>query len=111
MEHAAHSICERLQLGERVFQRVALMDYAVKPKFRGDFQMLAKQVRLFVFVTLVIDRTELRLLARQSMVIQPRLTNRRHAWMPRQLAQRRHDVFVFDFFDIARMHAGDRRDV
>jgi len=45
MEYAPHALSVRLQLGKGVLQRVALMNHAVQFEFRGNFQMLAEQMR------------------------------------------------------------------
>src|SRR5258706_1498238 len=120
MEYTTHSVCVRLQLRERVFQRVALMNDAVESGFSGYFQMLPKQFGLLGFVWLVnlvqtilvgrvsrlcavfdwerglgsqgTDAPYLKFLAWQTMIVQSRLAERDDLGMSGQLAQRRAQV-------------------
>jgi len=69
MEHAADPVGERLELGQRVLQRVTLMDDAVQTQFGGDFQMLAEERGLRGFVALVIGGGAAGFLAGQPVVV------------------------------------------
>ncbi len=55
MEHAAHLSGERLELGERVIEGVALMDDTVQPGLGGDFELLLENVGLLLFVTRIFE--------------------------------------------------------
>ena len=53
MEYAANPCGEGLELGQCVFEGVALMDNAIQAEFGGDFEVLLEQVGLFLFVVVV----------------------------------------------------------
>src|SRR5439155_10960599 len=54
VEYAAHSRSKRLEMGKRIFLRIALVDDAVQSEFGSDFKMLAEQLGLLPLVRLVL---------------------------------------------------------
>ena len=101
MEHAAHFPGEWLELGERVFEGVALVDDAIQSGLGGDFELLLENVGLFLFQSRVFGLqsavlTRLRLWAvdcgrwdfrRQAVIIQTNLADGNDFGMPAHFAQ------------------------
>ena len=92
MKHAPHPVGERLQQGERVVQRVALVDDAAEPEFGGHFQVLPKERRLPLLNRLVIGGTGPGFLARQPVIVHAGFTECHNLGMPGQIPQSRPQV-------------------
>ncbi len=107
MEHAAHAVCERLQLRQRIFQRVALVNDAVQSEFSGDFKVLPEQFGLSILVSLIVGSSRTGLFAGQMMVVQPGFAERDDFARFREFTQRTANISG-GLQSIGRMPAHDR---
>ncbi len=110
MKDAAQPMGKRVQLGQGVLERVALVDDAIKPQFGGHLEVLSKQLGLFALDRFVIGGREAGLAAGQAIVIEPGFAQGHNLGMARQFAQGRPPI-LRRLGSIGRVPAHDRGDV
>jgi hypothetical protein len=107
MKHSAHAISERLHHPQRIIEAIAaLMDDAVESGFGGNFELLLKDERLLLFVTLVISGCPLPLGTRQAIVVETGFADGDDLGMFGEFVERGTDV-LRRFVRIGRMPARD----